>query len=370
MPLPSMPYEDMRDQYGLSDPNLRLPPPGYSPTTDRALDLIAQGVSPYLIRELDAWTGAVHGEYAVPGGPSGNRNIWVLGADGQWLWFDEEGAPHPSSDVPAWVAPPPSVTPEGAIVTERREPIAGPAPAPTTPGTPSVTVPPQSVPRPPSQGTGLLPIADQVRAMARQAGSDRWGYDQWGYFYQRVTGQSAPAPEDRGLRREADGAVKIDGTATYSYDVWARYALETPVPAPLLAQTSPPPTQTPEPAVPPPPGSGPGARTTLSPAERDIRIKALATEHGSDKWGWDQWGWFYKQVTGEDGPSPEEKGLTRDASGGVFTGGAATYSYEDWARYALAAAPPPPPSAAPNLATWALGAGAAYLGFRLLRGRG
>jgi len=87
--------------------------------------MVDSGVSPYNIRELDSWTGAVHYEYAMPE-PTGNVNIWVLQPSGQYVWSGPGpeppgGPPAPSAPAPTW----PEEVPEPAP-----PPAAPPAPAP------------------------------------------------------------------------------------------------------------------------------------------------------------------------------------------------------------------------------------------------
>lgn len=82
-------------------------------------------------------------------------------------------------------------------------------------------------------------------------------------------------------------------------------------------------------------------------ADLDARMLALASELGSDRWGWDEWNWIYHEVTGQDGPAPEDRGLSRDASGAVLINGVAKYPYGTWKQLALGAGPAPQPGPLP-----------------------
>ena len=59
-------------------------------------NLACSGVNPRLIGLLDRWTGEIHFEYKLPGGPTGNQNTWVYDlATGQVYWVGP--APMPFS---------------------------------------------------------------------------------------------------------------------------------------------------------------------------------------------------------------------------------------------------------------------------------
>lgn len=87
----------------------QLPPLGYSPETDLALEMVRRGVSPQNIRELDLWTGRAHYEYALPYGTV-NRNVWVLNQrTGGWSYITETGETLSVQEALRrypWLAPP------------------------------------------------------------------------------------------------------------------------------------------------------------------------------------------------------------------------------------------------------------------------
>jgi len=60
--------------------------------------------------------------------------------------------------------------------------------------------------------------------IARAGGDNYYSWDEWNWFYEQVTGQPGPAPEDRGLARNAAGDVVINGSARYNYATWKKYA--------------------------------------------------------------------------------------------------------------------------------------------------
>lgn len=203
----------------------RLPPPGYSAETDRALALMIQGgVSPENIRELDAWMGAVHFEYELPGGPTGNVNVWVLDqATNTWRYVLPNGQRLTVEEASQWpnIPPPPAIDASGQWQ---------PRPVPPPPGPEPRALPPQTtgtVQTSNLQATGgNIHMADtsiiaQLRSVAMaNMGTDRLNWDQWNYYYAQITGENGPAPEDRGFTRTAGGSVVIDGQAAYPVEVW------------------------------------------------------------------------------------------------------------------------------------------------------
>lgn len=87
----------------------QLPPLGFSPETDMALELVRRGVSPQNIRELDLWTGSTHYEYELPYGTV-NRNVWVLNQrTGGWSYVTQTGETLSMQEALRrypWLAPP------------------------------------------------------------------------------------------------------------------------------------------------------------------------------------------------------------------------------------------------------------------------
>lgn len=51
---------------------------------------------------------------------------------------------------------------------------------------------------------------------------------------------------------------------------------------------------------------------------------------GRDLLNWDEWNWYYKGITGESAPSPEDRGYQRTSSGSVLIGTADHYAIETW----------------------------------------
>lgn len=105
--LPTMDAKTQQSLFGFTTP--ALPPYGADPILDRALDLVRAGSSPMGVRELDAWTGAVHYQFALPSGIPANPNIWTLTPSG-WVWVGPAGSPAP----PPWWAPP---VPQGVTMS-------------------------------------------------------------------------------------------------------------------------------------------------------------------------------------------------------------------------------------------------------------
>jgi hypothetical protein len=73
--------------------------------------------------------------------------------------------------------------------------------------------------------------------------------------------------------------------------------------------------------------------TTMADASLDDLI--IQRAGGNNYYSWDEWNWFYEQVTGQPGPAPEDRGLTRNAAGQVIINGSARYPYATWKKYAF-----------------------------------
>ena len=132
--LPAQNPTAQKAEFGFSRP--ALPPWGFDPTLDRALSIVKgptdsqkDDLSPYQIRDLDAWTGLRHYQYDMPGGVPVNANIWTLSADGTWFWLDDNGE---RAEAPAWAPAVPGVVEH--IVLE----FAPDPPVPETPPVPAV----------------------------------------------------------------------------------------------------------------------------------------------------------------------------------------------------------------------------------------
>lgn len=83
-----------------------LPRHGAAPELDRALAVVREGVSPLVIRDLDAWTGLRHFQYALPSGLPVNANIWTLMSTGEFVWLNDAGV---AEAPPAWAPSAPNV---------------------------------------------------------------------------------------------------------------------------------------------------------------------------------------------------------------------------------------------------------------------
>lgn len=209
-----------------------LPPRGYSAETDAALDLLLTGAMPATqIRELDAWTGAVHYEDWSGGmGPTGNVNIWILD-NGVWKWASQDGTliPREQAERIPWIPAPPDTEAyaSGEYIQPRSE-LEQLPPAQTTATIPSDLKSTDDV----TQGGDTL--FDQVKNAGIAAmGGNLASWDEWNWFYEQIVGQSGPAPEDRGLVRDGSGRVMIDGQERYSVETWWRKAFpNVPGPAP------------------------------------------------------------------------------------------------------------------------------------------
>ena len=78
----NIPWDEVRALYG-------------DRVAENARRMVEQGTSPLLIRELDKWTGQIHFEYKLPGGSTGNVNIWVYDPQtGQVSWSGPGPAPY------------------------------------------------------------------------------------------------------------------------------------------------------------------------------------------------------------------------------------------------------------------------------------
>jgi len=267
MPVPAMDPNEQAEQYGFSYPP--LPPRGLDPNIDRALDMVAAGTSPAIIRELDSWTGSVHFSYSLPDASAqaaSAPNSWVV-KDGEYVWIDSEG--QIGGNIPSWAPPKPNADLETgqydiqrAVTVQysggsqpvtldkpnyapvgygvgpdfRFDPNTGrfsPTSVPQTDAKAGVTTtssPAGSGTKPETTGntTGALTMDEQVQSAAL-AGTGRTdlGWDEWGFYYRQIYGDPAPAPEDRGYGRNADGSVFVGGNPRYPYSVWKDAAFGT-----------------------------------------------------------------------------------------------------------------------------------------------
>jgi hypothetical protein len=321
---------------------VRVPEGWFDPTTNTLVQAPA-GYNPSqyapeeLARELATYLGGQATKTHVVSGPLAPAPTWQVVVGGASLnagLVAELYAKYPKDVADAIIRD--NLATEGVTWT----PPAAPAPdvklgisttavvgpEPQRAGEPAMTVKPGSAVTDIRGGEPMRDLATQLAARARELyQTDRLGWDGWARVYRDVTGETPPAPEDRGLRRASDGSVAIAGATRYDLATWARAAgIEL---GPLAGG--------------------------LSMAEIATRVKALAREAGFERATWDQWNWFYREVTGQDAPAPEDRGFQRTASGAVLIGGVDTYPYETWAAHALGqmtvvddgrGGPPPPPA--------------------------
>jgi len=96
-----VPYDELVQRYGKA-------------VADNIVEMLDQGVSPSVIRELDPWTGAVHWEYAMPQ-KTGNVNIWQVPVG-------PDGVADPSKAV--WVGPGPAPGPPPTVEDLQKPAVA------------------------------------------------------------------------------------------------------------------------------------------------------------------------------------------------------------------------------------------------------
>jgi hypothetical protein len=313
------------------------PPAGYNPS---------QYAPEELARQLASYLGGQAQQEKVVSGPIAPPPAWQIEVAGASLnagLVAELYAKYPKDVADAIIrdnlaiegvtwTPPASAPPDVKLGISTTAVVG---PQPQRAGEPAMTVQPGSARTDIRGGEPLRDLATQLSARARELyQTDRLGWDGWARVYREVTGETPPAPEDRGLRRGSDGSVAIAGATRYDLATWARAAgIEL---GPLAGG--------------------------LSMPEIAARVKALAREAGSDRWGWDQWNWFYREVTGADAPAPEDRGFQRTSTGAVLIGGVETYPYETWAAHALGqittvvddgrGEPPPPPPPGRSMLGW------------------
>jgi hypothetical protein len=253
----TIPYDELVSRYGKD-------------VADRLVEALAEGYSPYIFRELDPWTGQVHWEYQMPQ-PTGNVNLWQVpvNADGEAdfsraTWVGPGPAPGPTPTPTEFLqgarsdAPPPessvaiqlpnnSLVIQGQIVTSgSTQPTMVTAPIPTS-------LPPDSG-REVNQPGGQPMVESLDDLIIRRAGGNgNYSWDQWNWFFEQVTGQAAPAPEERGYQRSSDGLVYINGQAYFDFYTWKAHAFPQGFGniQPLPPGQAPPRTEPPTPGQPP-----------------------------------------------------------------------------------------------------------------------
>ena len=228
----NIPYDELVSRYGRD-------------VADRLVQLIAEGFSPYIFRELDPWTGRVHWEYQMPQ-PTGNVNLWQVPVNengeadfSRATWIGPGPAPGPTptpteflqgtrSDAPQ---PGSSVSiqlPNNSLVIQGQVVPSDTYVAPTQPTmvtTPTPTSRPPDIERQPNQPGGQPMIESLDDLIIRRAGGNgNYSWDQWNWFFEQVTGRSGPAPEDRGYQRSSDGLVYINGQAYFDFYTWKAHA--------------------------------------------------------------------------------------------------------------------------------------------------
>ena len=210
----------------------------YGEATARTIvEWLEQGVSPKVIRELAPWTGEIHYEYKLPGSDSGNVNLWQVtttpdGAIESITWKGPGPAPGPvptaeelyaqhySKPTPTQVAMSPTYREPyslqspggGGHSTSISEGGTGPGGAITQPG-----------------GSSTKQVSTKVdeldkEIIARAGGDGMYTWDEWNWFYEQVTGNLGPTPEDRGYTRNSDGHVYISGASKFNYATWKAHA--------------------------------------------------------------------------------------------------------------------------------------------------
>jgi hypothetical protein len=87
----------------------------------------------------------------------------------------------------------------------------------------------------------------------RAGGNGNYSWDQWNWFFEQVTGQAGPTPEDRGYQRSSDGLVYINGQAYFDFYTWKAHAFPQGFGniQPLPPGQAPPRTEPPTPGQPP-----------------------------------------------------------------------------------------------------------------------
>lgn len=190
----TIPWDEVTAKYG-------------SVTSNNAQAMIASGVSPTLIRELDQWTGAVHFEYSLPSGIDVNPTIQNVNP------FTEAARNYQD---PIQVAYQKSIEEISALNRTSTVGITPPSVPPAT----------QTKPETKGDSTAKVTIMEQVKQAALGAtGRTLLNWDEWNYFWKQITGEDGPAPEDRGLTRTAEGMVLLDGKSTYPFETWYARAI-------------------------------------------------------------------------------------------------------------------------------------------------
>lgn len=101
--------------------------------------------------------------------------------------------------------------------------------------------------------------------------------------------------------------------AWWAYRQWSQ--TRAAVPEPASAPQQPPPPQT----------------LTTEPVSKDV-VNQIKIAAGRDRLNWDQWHYYYRQITGQSLPAPEEFGYTRDwnQGGAVAVNGKTQFTFEEW----------------------------------------
>lgn len=123
--------------------------------------------------------------------------------------------------------------------TEVRQPLAGGIATekvlyqpPVDPPKAEVALTPKPAPDPTgSTTTDTISIRDQVLRASGNRTALTW--DEWNYYYKRVTGSNAPAPEDRGYARDQNGVPVVNGKTQLSVDEWFTAAFPEMKPVPI-----------------------------------------------------------------------------------------------------------------------------------------
>ena len=74
----------------------------------------------------------------------------------------------------------------------------------------------------------MVAAIESIKLAALAAtGHAELNWDEWNWYYSQITGQEAPAPEDKGWSRTSGGTVLIDGQPSYPVETWYSSAFGT-----------------------------------------------------------------------------------------------------------------------------------------------